>query len=120
MYLCGVENTNHIGGSSTMADVRSEAGSIAFNFTYYAMKLLGKNLYSNPWTAISELVANGIDAKAPTVHVLVDMRDKAHAVVEIFDSGSGMSFDDLKNKYTIIGSIFTYSFYIWISSVNCT
>lgn len=103
MYLCGVENTNHIGGSSTMADARSEAGSIAFNFTYYAMKLLGKNLYSNPWTAISELVANGIDAKAPTVHVLVDMRDKAHAVVEIFDSGSGMSFDDLKNKYTIIG-----------------
>ncbi len=86
-----------------MADVRSEASSIPFNFTYYAMKLLGKNLYSNPWTAISELVANGIDAKAPTVHVLVDMRDKAHAVVEIFDSGSGMSFDDLRNKYTIIG-----------------
>lgn len=86
-----------------MVDVRSEANSIPFNFTYYAMKLLGKNLYSNPWTAISELVANGIDAKAPTVHVLVDMRDKAHAVVEIFDSGSGMSFDDLRNKYTIIG-----------------
>ena len=86
-----------------MADVRNEASRIPFNFTYYAMKLLGKNLYSNPWTAISELVANGIDAKAPTVHVLVDMRDKAHAVVEIFDSGSGMSFDDLTNKYTIIG-----------------
>lgn len=103
MYLCGVKYINHIGGSSTMADVRSEASSIPFNFTYYAMKLLGKNLYSNPWTAISELVANGIDAKAPTVNVLVDMRDKAHAVVEIFDSGSGMSFDDLKNKYTIIG-----------------
>ncbi len=86
-----------------MADVRCETNSIPFNFTYYAMKLLGKNLYSNPWTAISELVANGIDAKAPTVHVLVDMRDKAHAVVEIFDSGSGMSFDDLSAKYTTIG-----------------
>lgn len=86
-----------------MANIRNEASKIPFNFTYYAMKLLGKNLYSNPWTAISELVANGIDAKAPTVHVLVDMRDKAHAVVEIFDSGSGMSFEDLTNKYTIIG-----------------
>ena len=48
---------------------------IPFNFTYYAMKLLGKNLYSNPWTAISEIVANGIDAGAPNVYVLVDMRD---------------------------------------------
>ena len=86
-----------------MTNTRIGANSIPFNFTYYAMKLLGKNLYSNPWTAISELVANGIDAKAPTVHVLVDMRDKAHAIVEIFDSGSGMSFDDLSNKYTIIG-----------------
>ena len=96
-------NTKHVGGHNTMADTQIRTNSIPFNFTYYAMKLLGKNLYSNPWTAISELVANGIDAKAPTVHVLVDMRDKAHAIVEIFDSGSGMSFDDLKSKYTIIG-----------------
>jgi len=76
---------------------------IPFNFTYYAMKLLGKNLYSNPWTAISELVANGIDSQAKTVHVLVDMRDKEHAVVEIFDDGFGMSHEDLREKYTVIG-----------------
>lgn len=76
---------------------------IPFNFTYYAMKLLGKNLYSNPWTAISEIVANGIDSGAPNVYVLVDMRDKVHSVVEIFDDGSGMSYDDLRNKYTLIG-----------------
>ena len=76
---------------------------ISFNFTYYAMKLLGKNLYSNPWTAISEIVANGIDAGAPNVYVLVDMRNKAHATVEIFDDGSGMTYDDLCNKYTLIG-----------------
>lgn len=76
---------------------------IPFNFTYYAMKLLGKNLYSNPWTAISEIVANGIDSKADTVHVLVDMRDKEHAKVEIFDNGYGMSYEDLRDKYTLIG-----------------
>ena len=76
---------------------------IQFNFTYYAMKLLGKNLYSNPWTAISEIVANGIDAGAPNVYVLVDMRNKEHAIVEIFDDGSGMNYDDLCNKYTLIG-----------------
>lgn len=76
---------------------------IPFNFTYFAMKLLGKNLYSNPWTAISEIVANGIDAKATNVYVLVDMRNKKHAVVEIFDDGKGMSFFDLSEKYTLIG-----------------
>lgn len=76
---------------------------IPFNFTYFAMKLLGKNLYSNPWTAISEIVANGIDAQATNVYVLVDMHNKEHAVVEIFDDGKGMSFADLNDKYTLIG-----------------
>lgn len=76
---------------------------IPFNFTYYAMKLLGKNLYSNPWTAISEIVANGIDAKASNVYVLIDMRDKKKAIVEIFDDGMGMSYEDLKERYTMIG-----------------
>ena len=76
---------------------------IPFNFTYYAMKLLGKNLYSSPWTAISEIVANGIDAGANNVFVYVNMSDKEHAIVEIFDDGQGMSYSDLCNKYTLIG-----------------
>lgn len=76
---------------------------IPFNFTYFAMKLLGKNLYSNPWTAISEIVANGIDADAKNVYVLIDMRNKEKAIVEIFDDGIGMSVEDLRDKYTLIG-----------------
>ena len=52
---------------------------IEFNFTCYALKLLGHNLYSNPWTAVSEIVANGIDAKAKKVHVLVDLFNKEQA-----------------------------------------
>ena len=76
---------------------------IEFNFTCYALKLLGHNLYSNPWTAVSEIVANGIDAKAKNVYVLVDLFDKEHAEIEIIDNGRGMSYDDLCNKYTIIG-----------------
>lgn len=76
---------------------------IPFNFTYYAMKLLGKNLYSNPWTALSEIVANSIDAGANNVYVLIDMHNKEHSAVEIFDDGAGMSYDDLEKKYTLIG-----------------
>ncbi len=81
----------------------SDNQRIPFNFTYFAMKLLGKNLYSNPWTAVSEIVANGIDAGANNVYVLIDMCKKEKAIVEIFDDGSGMSFEDLSQKYTLIG-----------------
>lgn len=80
-----------------------ENQKIPFNFTYFAMKLLGKNLYSNPWTAVSEIVANGIDADAENVYVLIDMRNKEKAIVEIFDDGLGMSIEDLRDKYTLIG-----------------
>ena len=87
-----------------MINIPSNTDSkIQFNFTCYALKLLGHNLYSNPWTAVSEIVANGIDAKASCVCVLVDLFDKESAQIEIIDNGYGMSYQDLCQKYTIIG-----------------
>lgn len=76
---------------------------IPFNFTYYALKLLGHNLYTNPWTAVSELVANGIDAKATKIKILIDITNKNHAQIEILDNGYGMNYEDLCDKYTLIG-----------------
>lgn len=76
---------------------------IPFNFTYYALKLLGQNLYTNPWTAVSELVANGIDAKASNIDILLDLSNKSSARIEILDDGCGMSYEDLRDKYTLIG-----------------
>lgn len=76
---------------------------IPFNFTYYALKLLGQNLYTNPWTAVSELVANGIDAKASNIYILLDLSNKSSARIEILDDGCGMSYEDLRDKYTLIG-----------------
>ena len=76
---------------------------VYFNLTYFALKLLGKSLYSNAWTAISELVANGIDANAKHVKLLIDMRNKKHATIEVYDDGDGMSYDDLVEKYVVVG-----------------
>lgn len=76
---------------------------INFNFTYFALKTLGNNLYSNPWSAISELVANGLDAGANDIKILIDLGDKEHATIEILDNGCGMTYDDLVEKYAIIG-----------------
>jgi signal transduction histidine kinase len=76
---------------------------IYFNFSYKALKLLGDGLYSNPWTAISELVANGIDADATKIFIYINMIDKKLSTIEIFDNGYGMGYDDLAVRYALIG-----------------
>lgn len=77
--------------------------AIYFNFSYTALKLLGKNLYNNPLSAVAELVANGIDAKAKNIYVYIDMSDKQHSTIEIVDDGVGMNYEDLAEKYVWIG-----------------
>ena len=91
--------------SSNQSSIKAlnNENEIYFNFSYSALKLLGKNLYSNAANAISELVANALDAKSPQVYVYIDMSDKAHSVIEIIDNGSGMSYTDLADKYVWIG-----------------
>ncbi len=76
---------------------------IYFNFSYFALKLLGKGLYNNPWNAIAELVANGLDAQATSVKLYINMSDKKHSTIEIFDNGTGMDYDDLAEKYVFMG-----------------
>lgn len=82
-----------------MATVDDEA---SFTFSWLALKLLGKGLYSNPWSALSELIANGLDAGATEVYVYVDARDKSDALVEIIDNGCGMSRHDI-DTYVKVG-----------------
>lgn len=67
------------------------------------LRLLGKGLYSNHWTAIAELVANGLDAQADSVKIYINLIDQENASIEIFDNGSGMDYNDLSEKYVLIG-----------------
>ena len=69
---------------------------LSFNFGWLALKLMGKSLYSNAWSAISELVANGFDANAKDVYVLVDASNKKNAIIEIIDNGDGMTVTDMR------------------------
>lgn len=82
-----------------MADTGDEA---SFTFSWLALKLLGRGLYSNPWSALSELVANGLDAAASNVYVYIDVRNKSSAVVEVIDDGTGMSRADI-DTYVKVG-----------------
>lgn len=83
--------------------VQNTDNKIYFNFSYFALRLLGKGLYSNAWTAIAELVANGFDAKADNVKIYINAANKEQSVIEIFDDGYGMGYEDLVDKYTFIG-----------------
>lgn len=69
---------------------------IKFNFTWKALDLLGKSLYSNAWNAISELVANGFDAGSKKVYVFINAIDKANSSIEIIDMGSGMGLEEMR------------------------
>lgn len=83
--------------------MQNSDNKIYFNFSYFALRLLGKGLYSNAWTAIAELVANGFDAKATNVKIYINAIDKEHSSIEIFDNGFGMGYEDLSEKYVLIG-----------------
>lgn len=96
-------NTNSAFSTENAIKSRNTENSIYFNFSYSALKLLGKNLYSNAANAISELVANALDAKASEVYVYIDMSDKKHSIIEILDNGTGMDYSDLADKYVWIG-----------------
>jgi hypothetical protein len=75
---------------------------IDFTFGWLAMKLLGKSLYSNSWSALSELVANGFDAGAQNVYIYINMSNKKESTIEIFDDGKGMSEKEI-NTYIKVG-----------------
>ncbi len=77
---------------------------IPFTLGYEALTLLGKGMYSNLWAALSELIANGIDAHAENVYVYIDMSNKQHSTIEILDDGDGMSPEEIREKYVVIGS----------------
>lgn len=77
--------------------------NIDFSMTYLALKMFGKQLYANISAAIAELVANGLDAKADSVYVYMDIQNKEDATVIIFDNGTGMSVNTLENEYAVIG-----------------
>ena len=74
-----------------------------FSFGYLALKMLGKTLYSNPFAALSELIANGFDAKADKVWICIDIRDKKNSQIVVIDNGCGMTNQDVLKKYLQVG-----------------
>ena len=66
--------------------------------TLNVLNNLGINLYSNVPAVLSEVVANSWDADATKVDINIEP-----GKIIITDDGEGMTYDDINNKYLMVG-----------------
>ena len=66
----------------------------------HVLEHLGMNLYSNVPAVLSEIVANSWDADATEVVIQIDTTART---IEIQDNGTGMSRDDVIDRFLMIG-----------------
>lgn len=64
--------------------------------------IIGRDLITNDFVAIFELVKNSFDARAKKVRVVFDLEEKANAAIYIIDNGKGMTEDDIKNRWLFV------------------
>jgi signal transduction histidine kinase len=80
---------------------------LKFRVSSALKNIIGKELITDDFIAIFELVKNAYDANSKKVEIVFrkvnDERNKQNARILIRDEGDGMSLDDLKNKWLLVG-----------------
>jgi len=79
-------------------------GKAAFSVSSRVALQLGRESISSSITAIVELVKNAYDADAEVVRIRFANLGTPEAMLVIEDSGDGMTVDDLKNHWMVIGT----------------
>ena len=79
---------------------------LKWRFDVNTFRLLGRELITDRITAVFELVKNCYDANATQVNVnlynvTVNTDDRK---ITISDNGVGMSYDDIENKWMVVGT----------------
>lgn len=64
--------------------------------------IVGRDLITNDFVAVFELVKNSIDAGASMIDVVFDL-EGAEPAIWVVDDGKGMSYEDLKAKWLFLG-----------------
>ncbi|MCF2909675.1 ATP-binding protein [Pseudoalteromonas sp. DL2-H2.2] len=76
--------------------------SLILRFDPNTIEHLGVSLYSKLPSVLSELISNSWDADANNIEI--DFLEKGEEkAIEYQDDGEGMSFEELNNKYLVIG-----------------
>lgn len=75
-----------------------------FKISSSLKNLIGKELITNEFVAIFELVKNSYDANATEVEIkFLNIKNTQNSMLIISDNGRGMSLEDLKNKWLFVG-----------------
>ncbi|MBQ4851126.1 ATP-binding protein [Pseudoalteromonas sp. MMG012] len=78
------------------------ADTLILKFDPNTIEHLGVSLYSKLPSVLSELLSNSWDADADTVTIDFVESDESKEIIYV-DDGEGMTFDELNNKYLVIG-----------------
>ena len=81
-------------------------GTLKWRFDVSAFRLIGRDLITDRITALFELVKNCYDANATEVTIRFNNAGKASDdnSITISDNGHGMSFEDVRDKWMVIGT----------------
>lgn len=77
--------------------------SLELKFDPRTIEHLGVKMYSTLPPALAELISNAYDADSPNVIVEFTEINRVPKNIVIKDEGEGMSWDDIQNKFLVIG-----------------
>ena len=79
------------------------ANTETFKISAALKDIIGKELITDEFVAVFELVKNSFDANASKVEVIFENNyEPTNARIIIKDNGKGMNYDDLKNKWLFV------------------
>lgn len=80
--------------------------TLKWRFDISTFRLIGRDLITDRVTALFELVKNCYDANAQNVGVSFENIGvgKKNSVIRVEDDGYGMSFEDIRDKWMVIGT----------------
>jgi len=77
--------------------------TLEMRFDPQTIKHLGLRMYATLPPALAEIVSNSYDAGAANVTITLSEKDGVPQEITVEDDGAGMSFDDIQNKFLVIG-----------------
>ena len=84
--------------------------AVQFRISSFLKDLIGRELITDEFVAVFELVKNSFDANAKTVKVIFEHQyDPENAKIIIWDDGYGMNINDLNNKWLFVAHFFMRS-----------
>lgn len=86
--------------------MNNENNTLKWRFDVSTFRLIGRDLITDRVTALFELIKNCYDANATVVTVEFDNVSTRNddSVISISDNGIGMSFEDVRDKWMVIGT----------------